>query len=127
MKNGNLDVDFENIDSFVVGDAVRLKNKILKSKNHRMMGPRLLIDRVGWPNLFYVEVVGVTEDGDPGIILSSCCRNIAPKGIGVCSGHPASFFEKAILEDVRRQEKEERPRKKGDHFGSVVTPFGKVA
>lgn len=127
MKDGNLDVDFDDIHSFEVGDAVRLKNKILKSKDHRMMGPRMLIDKVGWPNHFYVEVVGVTEDGEPGIILSACCRNITPKGIGLCSGHPASFFEKIAPEIIGRQEEEEeRPRRKGDLSGSVVTPLGKV-
>lgn len=126
MRNGNLDVDFEGTDAFQVGDAIRLKNKILKSATYKMLGPRRLIS-VGWPNHFYVERVG-TSEGEPVVTLSACCYNLGEKdGSFQCKGHPTSFFERVTLEDVRRQEEEERPRRKGDLSGSVVTPLGKVA
>jgi hypothetical protein len=125
MRHGNLDVDFEGADVFQIGDAVRLKNKIVKSATYKMLGPRRLIS-VGWPNHFYVERVG-TSEGEPVITLSACCYNLGEKdGSFQCKGHPTSLFEKVAPEIVGHEEPPP-PRRKGDHFGSVVTPLGKVA
>lgn len=124
MKNGNLDVDFEAGHSFEVGDAVRLKTKILKGAAYKALGPRKLIS-VGWPNHFYIDRLG-TSDGEPVITLSACCYNLEDRGAYRCKGHPPSFFEKVASPEVVDR-KEERPRRKGDLSGSIVTPFGKAA
>lgn len=125
MTDGNVEVNLDEEAALEVGDAVCLKSKYF-GKTHRDMGPRLLIDKVGWPNLFYVEKVGVSEEGQPAIVLSACCYNLeTPKGDWRCKGHPASFFEK-IRPEVEGEDRP-RTRKPGDRTASVMTPLGEVA
>lgn len=123
-SNGNLEVDFQAAEAFQVGDAVRLKSKILKAAIYKGLSPRRLLS-VGWPNHFYVERV-VTAEGEPVVTLSACCYNLEDQdGAFECKGHPASLFEMIVPEVVRQEE--ERPRRQGDRKGGVTTPFGKVA
>lgn len=115
-----MDMDPEVEDIFEIGDPVRLKNRILADKKHKLMGPRRLISQ-GWPNHFYVERVG-TSEGIPVVSLSACCYNLENRqGAFQCKAHPISFFEK-IKPEVAG---EGRPKRKGDRTASITTPLGK--
>jgi len=122
MSEGDLDVEVDQVH-FKTGDIVRLKDKILRDKEYRGMGPRKLIAQ-GWPNHFYVDAVGASN-GKPVLTLwSACCYTLEEKdGSFQCKAHPADLFEK-IRPEVSG---EDRPRRKGDRTASVVTPLGEVA
>lgn len=126
------DLDIEREEKFQVGDVVRLKNRILRDKELRLIGPRRLIAS-GWPNHFYVDEVTETKGGIPVIRLwAACCLCLEEKnGEWVCVAHPASYFERvrpAVQGEGRPGGKSgKRERKSGDRNASITTPLGEVA
>lgn len=122
MNDGNVDLDLED-GELAPGDVIRLKNKYLKSKDHRLMGPRRLISQ-GWPNHFYVDRVAQVGGEQVVTLWGACCYTLEAKGGAYqCKAHPISLFEK-IRPEVAG---EDRPKRKGDRTASVVTPLGEVA
>ncbi len=124
------EVDVETEETFHVGDVVRLKNRILRAKEHRDIGPRILI-RAGWPNFFYVHETKETTRGIPVIELyGACCRCLEKKnGEWVCAAHPMSYFERVrpTVPGEGRPEAGKRQKKSGDRNASIVTPLGEIA
>ncbi len=122
MSDGDLDVEVEQVH-FKTGDVVRLKDKVLRDKEYRDMGPRRLISQ-GWPNHFYVDAVGIAKEKPVITLWGACCYTIENSdGSFKCKAHPASMFEK-VRPEVSG---EDRPRRKGDRTASVVTPLGEIA
>jgi hypothetical protein len=120
--NGNLRLEAEEIEEFAVGDCVRLKDKYLKDKDLRMMGPRKLLS-IGWPNEFWVDRVGSDRSGQAISFNSCCCNLLDKKGGYLCRWHQAKYFERTKPEVMG----EDRPKRKGDRTASVVTPLGDFA
>lgn len=127
--SGNLDLEAIG-QSLEIGSAVRLKDRFLKNKDYKEMGPRVLL-KVGWPNVFYVERVAVDPKEGPVISLSACCCNLLLGAGWRCKYHPAYLFEELDLEKIKPEfEGEDRPAresKPGDRSASVVTLLGEVA
>ncbi len=124
------ELEAETEETFHVGDIVRLKNRILRAKEHKDIGPRRLL-KIGLPNLFYVEGVGETKRGIPVVRLwEACCKRLLEKnGEFVCAGHPTSYFERVrpTVQGEGRPEEGKREKKIGDRNASIVTPLGEIA
>src|SRR5712692_7922483 len=118
-ENGNLRLEAEEYEEFAVGDCVRLKDRYLKEKALKDMGPRRLMS-IGWPNGFWVDRIASDRTGQAISFNSCCCNLLSKNGEWQCKWHSAKFFEKTKPVVMG----EDRTKRKGDRTASVVTPLG---
>lgn len=119
-ESGN---DFDALN-FEIGDAVCLKDSVLRGKKYADLVPKGLIKREGFPNEFLVRGVAKDPSGKPAVSLFPCCYVLVRRGDYRCRWHPAHLFERAKFQKIKPGVPGEgRPGGREDRTHSIPTPL----